>query len=743
MLAASHATAITPAATANCPASRANSAVSATSWASAIRSRAQSVQPASRGLAAAAASGPLMTAPATASSTASASSSARACAEGRRRQRLASTSGSAARTAMRPAVKTAATRSGRIGPLGGQPARPRGQEQPPSRRRGHPPRSARHRRRFRAPARPPEGPARDTSARERSTLAVTPDRTAATTAHDTRRVTPQRSQGYHQGGKRANPLEAEAALAHSRKCVHHGRRRTGHERTHAPADIRSRGARPRAALAILAALLVAGCGGAGTGKAGGAPATAPNGTITLTFASADPLPADTTFATLVGQDSGGHLRLRTVSYDDRSASVDQTIAADLQKGKLDVGDVGSRAWESLGVTAFRAYQDPFLITSRELLDAAVTGPVAAGLLATLKPAGITGLAIAPDSIRYLYSTRPLTTPAQFSGAKIRINDSATTSEVLTALGATPVTDIATGPAAVQALRDGTLTAIESNPVNAMENGYVQVAPYVVVNAPLFAKTDTFAVNSAQLAKLPARDAGLAAAGRPAGRRHRGDQRHGPHDVGLGLRPGAEAAGGHPAAAHRPAGCRGAHLRRSRRRRADHPGHRPDRRPGYQRTPDGCLGYLPRRRRRRVPDRASWTAATAPPSPRPRSSRRGQCTDCGNAGTFRLVIHDGRYALYHPVQIDANPAEPSVSFVHDWRPEDPVEIGTISIAGNQATAVPEVNQQNESVPTVYTFELFHGLLTWHQLSGRRLGHHPPVAAAELNHPGRHPASCQFR
>jgi TRAP-type C4-dicarboxylate transport system substrate-binding protein len=183
--------------------------------------------------------------------------------------------------------------------------------------------------------------------------------------------------------------------------------------------------RATAVAALIAGLIMAGCSSPGTGKAGGAPAAAPTGTITLTFASADPLPDDTAFATLVDQDSGGHLKLRTVSYDARSTSVDQTIAADLQKGKLDVGDVGSRAWESLGIEAFRAYQDPFLITSRELLDAAVTGLVAAGLLATLKPARITGLALAPDSIRYLYSTRPLTTIAQFSGAKIRINDSAT------------------------------------------------------------------------------------------------------------------------------------------------------------------------------------------------------------------------------------------------------------------------------------------------------------------------------
>ena len=411
---------------------------------------------------------------------------------------------------------------------------------------------------------------------------------------------------------------------------------------------------------LSAALMVAGCTSQGAGKARGAPAAAPNGTITLTFASADPRPVDTMFATLVDQDSGGHLRLRTVLYNYRSASVDQTIAADLQKGKLDVADVGSRAWESLGISAFRAYQDPFLITSRELLDAAVTGPVAAGLLATLKPAGITGLAIAPDSIRYLYSTRPLTTPAQFSGAKIRINDSATTSEVLTALGATPVTDIASGPPAVQALRDGTLTAIESNPVNAMENGYVQVAPYVVVNAPLFAKTTTFAVNSAQLARLPARDAGWL---RQAAQQAAATEATSAADrtmwgtlCGQGLKPlaltgqqltalqNAEA----PTYADLAADAQttlaidriGGLATTEPRMDAWATCHGVGITPSPTKILDGSYGV-------------TVTQADVVAS--------GDCTDCGNAGTFRLAIQDGRYALYHPVQIDANPDEPSVSF----------------------------------------------------------------------------------
>ena len=52
----------------------------------------------------------------------------------------------------------------------------------------------------------------------------------------------------------------------------------------------------------------------------------------------------------------------------------------------------------------------------------------------------------------------------------------------------------------------------------------------------------------------------------------------------------------------------------------------------------------------------------------------------------------------------------------WRPEDPVEVGSISISGNQATFVAQTSQQNGSGTTRYTFELFHGLLTWHRLSG---------------------------
>ncbi len=469
------------------------------------------------------------------------------------------------------------------------------------------------------------------------------------------------------------------------------------------------------ALALIGVLAAAGCNGRGASKAGGAPEAAPDGTITLSFASADRLPVDTTFATLVAKDSGGHLKLHTSYYNGRSTSVDVRLAAALAAGKLDVGDVASRAWESQGIEAFRAYQVPFLVTSRALLDRAVTGPAAAGMLAALKPAKVTGLAIVPTGIRYLLSTRPLTGPAQFYGAKIRINDSTTSSEVISALGATPVTNIASGPPAVQALRNGKLTAIETDPVNAMQGGYLQVAPYVLVNAPLFAKTTTLAVSSAALARLPAADAGWlreaavqAAASQAASTSDRVDWAS---MCAQGLKPLAATQGQfralHAAEASTYADVAGDPQTTLA---IDQIGEMATKEPRMDNWAT-CHGVGVAASPTKVLDGRyglTYTQAEVVAS--------GDCTDCGNAGTYTLTIHDGRYAIFHPVQLHNNPAEPSVEFFRGWRPSDPVEVGAIFISGNQATLVPEVNQQNGAVPAVFTFELFRGVLTWHLVSG---------------------------
>jgi TRAP-type C4-dicarboxylate transport system substrate-binding protein len=477
------------------------------------------------------------------------------------------------------------------------------------------------------------------------------------------------------------------------------------------------------ALALIGVLAAAGCSGRGAGKSGGAPEAAPAGTITLTFASGEPRPVDRAFVTLVAKYSGGHLKLHTSYYNARSTSVDVRLAAALAAGKLDVGDVASRAWESQGVGAFRAFQVPFLVTSRALLDRAVTGPAAAGMLAALKPAKVTGLAIVPTGIRYLLSTRPMTGPAQFYGAKIRVNESTTSSEVIQALGAKPVTTIASGPAAVQALRDGRLTAIEADPNSAMMNGYLQVAPYVLVNAPLYAKTTTLAVSSAALARLPAaaagwlREAAVQAAASQAA--STSDRVHWASMCGQGAKPLAATPSQFRALQAAEASIY-----------ADVAGD-----PTTTLATDR-IGGLATTEPRMDPWATCHGVGVAGSPTKALDGRygttftqaevvaSGDCADCGNAGTFTLTIQDGRYALFHPVQLHNNPSESAVGFFRDWRPSDPVEVGSVFINGNRATLVPEVNQQNGSAPATYTFELFRGLLTWHVVSGQDWDSHRP-------------------
>jgi TRAP-type C4-dicarboxylate transport system substrate-binding protein len=457
------------------------------------------------------------------------------------------------------------------------------------------------------------------------------------------------------------------------------------------------------------------------------------GPVTLTFASANPGPVDNTFAAQLTKDSGGQIKLRQVAYNYDASDVDEQIAADLQSGKLALGDVGSRAWETIGAGGFEAYQEPYLVTSRELLDKAVTGSVASLLLGGLKAVGITGLAIVPASIRYLYSTRPLSTPAQFHHAKIKINTSPTTTEIMIAFGATGVTGLPAGASTVQALRDGKLTAVESDPATAAVNGYVSVAPYVLVNAPLFAKTTTFAGSSALLNKLTTqqlgwlREAAQAAAATQA--TTAADRTAWATDCAQGLKPQAVTQTQFNALSAMQAPTYAA--------LADQVGLKDP--PQETTLAVDLIGGLATQ----TPRTDSWATChglgVMPSSPtKVLDGTYGvtvtvaallqagdPCPYCGNAGTYRLTIEDGRYALFHP-KATATQSEPRQLAQWDnyFPASDPIEIGSVYINGDRATIIPQVNQNNGSAPSHYTFELFRDQLTWHLLSGNGWGTNAP-------------------
>jgi TRAP-type C4-dicarboxylate transport system substrate-binding protein len=200
---------------------------------------------------------------------------------------------------------------------------------------------------------------------------------------------------------------------------------------------------------LLAAAIVsgitAGCSfshaSSGADKAGGS-----NAPTVLSLADA----ADTTqpdtpavrfFAAQVRKVSHGALRIQ-ITYQaagDKITQVEQRTVQKVQDGTFDLGWVGARAWDQLGVTSFEALQAPFLVTSYPLLDRVVTSGIADKMLDGLRSQRVIGLALIPDELRQPVGLKhPLVSLSAFSGARVRIQPSRVTSSLMRALGATPV-----------------------------------------------------------------------------------------------------------------------------------------------------------------------------------------------------------------------------------------------------------------------------------------------------------------
>jgi TRAP-type C4-dicarboxylate transport system substrate-binding protein len=124
---------------------------------------------------------------------------------------------------------------------------------------------------------------------------------------------------------------------------------------------------------------------------------------------------------------------------DGVSDVEPRLAKKVRDGDYDLGWIGARAWDELGVTSFQALQAPFLITNYALLEQVVRNPVADKMLEGLEPYGVVGLALVPGLLRHPVGfTHPLVSLSDFAGARIRTNPSRATDAIVRSLGATPV-----------------------------------------------------------------------------------------------------------------------------------------------------------------------------------------------------------------------------------------------------------------------------------------------------------------
>jgi TRAP-type C4-dicarboxylate transport system substrate-binding protein len=104
----------------------------------------------------------------------------------------------------------------------------------------------------------------------------------------------------------------------------------------------------------------------------------------------------TRFAEVVDRLSGGEVRIKVVNaFGSYAADAQIQAVRAVAAGELDMGLVGSNAFDSVGVTSLEALSAPLLIDSYALENAVLADPLADRLLEGLGAAGVTGLGMGP------------------------------------------------------------------------------------------------------------------------------------------------------------------------------------------------------------------------------------------------------------------------------------------------------------------------------------------------------------
>ena len=138
----------------------------------------------------------------------------------------------------------------------------------------------------------------------------------------------------------------------------------------------------------MAAGLTACSGGAPRNKAGGPPPP-----VTVTLGNPDRQrvspghPGHHLLRPAGAPALGGQMNIRILWLVTPADNFEQATAALVKDGRVDLGWIGARAWDTLGVRSFQALQAPFLIDSYPLLHAVLRSPMASHMLAGLDQAG--------------------------------------------------------------------------------------------------------------------------------------------------------------------------------------------------------------------------------------------------------------------------------------------------------------------------------------------------------------------
>jgi TRAP-type C4-dicarboxylate transport system substrate-binding protein len=257
------------------------------------------------------------------------------------------------------------------------------------------------------------------------------------------------------------------------------------------------------AVAALAATIAGGCGRGSHDRVGG---RVPPEPIVLTLAPGESGPAVRAWSDAVRRLSGGSVRIAV-----RSRGAAATVAA-VRRDDVDLAAVPARAFDRLGVRAFRGLLAPLVVDSLPLQAKLLRGRVARRALAGVRSLGVVGIAVLPGALEHVLTDgKPLLRASDFRSEVFGVRPSAVTTATFRALGATarPLK-----PGGDSFPFDGVEQSLSE--IVAHRYGFLTPGRTVALNAPLWPRVSALVMNARAYRRLrPEQRAALSRAGSDA------------------------------------------------------------------------------------------------------------------------------------------------------------------------------------------------------------------------------------
>jgi C4-dicarboxylate-binding protein DctP len=172
-------------------------------------------------------------------------------------------------------------------------------------------------------------------------------------------------------------------------------------------------------------------------------------------------------------------RVKIEVYANSSLYKDKEEMEALQLGAVQMLAPSLAKFAPLGVKEFELFDLPFIFDNYQQLHKITQGPVGAKLLAKLEPKGIHGLAYWDNCFKVMSNNKPLKTPADFRGQKMRIQSSKVLDTQMRSMGAIP--QVMAFSEVYQALQTGVVNGTENPPSNLYTQKMYEVQKFVTLS----------------------------------------------------------------------------------------------------------------------------------------------------------------------------------------------------------------------------------------------------------------------